>query len=82
MGLPVVEVSAQVDSGAKGVDAAPAAGKAKRGDASPLLNLPGSENFSLHSHTFTVQSSLPFQEKLLPNKGEDHQGKEYSRDHR
>jgi hypothetical protein len=36
---------AQEDSGAKGVDAAPAAGETKRGEESPLFTLPGTENY-------------------------------------
>ena len=44
MGLPpgkVVAQEDQEDSEVKGVDAAPAAGKAKRGDFSSLFNISG-----------------------------------------
>ena len=55
MGLPVVKVSAQEapeDSGVKGVDAALAAGKAKRGKPFlPSLTYPVLKTISLHAHT-------------------------------
>ena len=85
MGLPPVKVSvqaAQEDSQVKGVAAAPAAGKIERGDSSPLFNLPGTENYFITLPHPTLQSSSLCLEKLLLNKGEDHQGKEYSRNHR